>query len=274
MSPELRIGGGDVLDVKVYTGYPGADVAQNVRVDNAGNISLPLIGSVSVAGLTANEAEARIQQKYKDGEYFKAPHVTVFLGEYSSQVVSVFGEVVKPGVYALVSARTLLDVLSFTGGLTAAAGNTVMITRRQPPQEPIKIELTADGTPKENIPIFPGDSIVVERSGIVYVVGDVVKPGGFPVNNRSTLTVLQALALAEGTRPDAALNNSKLIRKVEGNLSGTPIPLKEIFEGKSADLPLQGGDIVFVPNSVAKGAARRSFEAIVQVATGVAIYRR
>jgi polysaccharide export outer membrane protein len=273
-SPELRIGGGDVLDVKVYTGYAGADVAQNVRVDNVGNISLPLVGTIPVAGLTAQEAEASIEQKYKDGKYFKNPHVTVFLAEYSSQGVSVFGEVAKPGVYPLVSTRTLLDVLSATGGLTPAAGNTVTITRRQPPQEPIKVELTADGSPKENVPISPGDSIVVERSGIVYVVGDVTKPGGFPVNNRTTLTVLQALALAEGTKPNAALNDSKLIRKTEGNLSGTPIPLKQIIAGKSPDLPLQAGDIVFVPTSLAKGAARRSLEAIVQVATGVVIYRR
>jgi polysaccharide export outer membrane protein len=86
--------------------------------------------------------------------------------------------------------------------------------------------------------------------------------------------VLQALALAEGTKPNAALNDSKLIRKTEGNLSGTPIPLKQIIAGKSPDLPLQAGDIVFVPTSLAKGAARRSLEAIVQVATGVVIYRR
>lgn len=273
VSPDLRIGGGDVLDVKVYTGYTGADVSQNVRVDNVGNISLPLVGGVHVAGLTAQEAEDHIAQKYRDGNYFKNPHVTVFLSEYSSQGVSVFGEVVKPGVYPLVSSRSLLDILSATGGLTTAAGNAVTVTHRQSPKEPIKIELTADGSPKENIQISPGDSIVVERSGIVYVVGDVTKPGGFPVNNRSTLTVLQVLALAEGTKPNAALNNSKLIRKVQGNLSGTPIPLKQIIAGKAPDMPLQAGDIVFVPTSLAKSATRRSLEAIVQTAVGVAIYR-
>jgi polysaccharide export outer membrane protein len=273
ISPELSIGGGDVLDVKVYTGYAGADVAQNVRVDNIGNISLPLIGGVHVAGLNAQEAEDHIAQKYRDGHYFKNPHVTVFLSEYSSQGVSVFGEVVKPGVYPMVSTRSLLDVLSASGGLTPAAGNTVTVTRRQSPKEPIKIGLTADGSPKENIQISPGDSIVVERTGIVYVVGDVTKPGGFPVNNRSTLTVLQVLALAEGTKPNAALNNSKLIRKVQGNLSGTPIPLKQIIAGKAPDMPLQAGDIVFVPTSLAKSATRRSLEAIVQTAVGVAIYR-
>jgi polysaccharide export outer membrane protein len=124
------------------------------------------------------------------------------------------------------------------------------------------------------VDILPGDTIVVAKAGVVYVVGAVGKPGGFTMDRNEKLTVLQALALAEGSRPDAALNKSKLIRKTEAGSEEIPIPLGKILASAVPDQKLQPDDILFVPNSAAKGAARRSLEAIVQTATGVIIYRR
>ena len=271
--PALRIGGGDVLEIKVYTTYGAPDITQSVRVSSSGAVDLPLAGDVPVAGLTVEEAQSRIEQKFKDGQYLKNPHVEVFVTEYATQGVSVLGEVVKPGVYPAAGSRMLLDILSVAGGLAPMAGNTVTITRREPPHEKISVVLSGEGNSQQNVPIFPGDTVLVDKTGILYVVGDVGRPGGFPVNNRAQLTVLQAIALAEGTKPDAALNGAKLIRKKEGIFSETQIPLKKILTGESPDLSLQAGDIVFVPGSLAKGAAKRTLEAIVQTATGMAIYR-
>jgi polysaccharide export outer membrane protein len=274
LEPVLRVDSGDVLEVKVYTIYGAPDITQLVRVSSNGDIELPLAGRVAVAGLTVEEVQSKIEQKFKDGQYLKNPHVAVFVTEYATQGVSVLGEVAKPGIYPVVGSRTLLDVLSVAGGLTPVAGNTVTITRRQPPQEKLSVVLSGDSNSQQNVPIFPGDTVFVDKTGILYVVGDVGKPGGFPINNRTQLTVLQAIALAEGTKPNAALNGAKLIRKTENNFSEIEIPLKKILTGKSPDLTLRAGDIIFVPGSAAKGAAKRTLEAIVQTATGMAIYTR
>jgi polysaccharide export outer membrane protein len=121
--------------------------------------------------------------------------------------------------------------------------------------------------------VLPGDTIVVSKAGIVYVVGDVRLPGGFIMEN-GNITVLKALALAQGTNPTAALNKTRLIRTADGKRQETPLALKQVLSNKAEDLTLRSGDILFVPSSAAKSAARRSIDAIIQTATGVAIYGR
>jgi len=114
----------------------------------------------------------------------------------------------------------------------------------------------------------------VAKAGVVYVVGAVAKPGGFTMDANDGLTLLQAIALAEGTKSDAAMDKSRLIRKTPNGPTEIPVPLRKILSSKTPDIKLQSDDIVFVPSSAVKSAARRSLEAIVQTATGVAIYRR
>jgi polysaccharide biosynthesis/export protein len=271
-APELRIGSDDVLDIKVYTVYGAPDIAQTSRVSSQGDIELPLIGHIHLAGLTADQAQTAIERQYKDGQFLKNPHVSVFVAQYATQGISVLGEVMKPGIFPPAGARMLSDVIADAGGLSPNAGSIVTITRRQTPRKPLTVALLGDGTPVQNLEILPGDTVVVSKTGVVYVVGEVGKPGGFPVNSRSKLTVLEAIALAEGTKPTAALNSSSLIRKSGQNLSEVQIPLKKILTGKSPDMVLQAGDIVFVPNSTAKSVARRSLDAIVQTASGYAVY--
>jgi polysaccharide export outer membrane protein len=266
------IGGGDLLKVSVL-GAPDSD--QEVRVDSEGNIFLNFIGAVHVAGLTTAEAQATVAKALVAGGFFTQPQVSVFAKEYATQGVSVLGEVTKPGVYPLLGARTLFDVLSLAGGATPKAGRVVTITHRDHPQTPITVMLSNDAAESahSNVDIFPGDTILVSKAGIVYIVGDVRKPSGVPMENGS-ITVLQAIAMAEGTNPTAALNKSKLIRKTTAGNQEIPLALKDMLASKSPDLSLQAEDIIFVPSSAAKSAARRSMEAIIQAATGVAIYGR
>lgn len=272
-SRNLRIGAGDLVDIKVY-GVP--ELTDSVRVSGAGEVSLPLIGAVKIDGLTSDQAEKAIEKKLLDGGFLKDPHVTVFVKEYVTQGISVMGEVQHPGIYPLMGARRLFDALSAAGGTTPRAGKLVTITHRERPEKPQTVSLASDAenSPASNVEIFPGDTIVVARAGVVYVVGEVIRPSGFVMDNNENLTVLQAIALAQGLGRTASLNGAKLIRKRSGQREEIPIPLRAILEGKSPDLALQGDDIVFVPNSAAKGAARRTLDAIVQIATGTAIYAR
>jgi polysaccharide export outer membrane protein len=266
------IGAGDLLKVSVL-GAPESD--QEVRVGADGNIFLNLEGSVHVAGLTTEQAQATIAKKMVAGGFFTDPQVSVFAKEYATQGVSVLGEVQKPGVYPLLGARTLFDVLSLAGGTTPKAGQVISITHRDHPQAPTNVLMTNNTAQslQSNVDIFPGDTIVVSKAGIVYVVGDVRRPSGVMMENGTQMTVLQAIAMAEGTAPTASLNGAKIIRKTPKGPQEMPLELKKILAAKSPDIQLQADDIIFVPGSAAKGAAKRGLEAIIQAATGLAIYR-
>jgi len=272
-APEVLIGSGDLLEVSVL-GSP--DSTKQVRVGAGGEISLPLIGPVKVAGLSIVQAERAVAKLLVGGGFFADPQVSIFEKEYATQGISVLGEVQKPGIYPLMGRRTLFDAISAAGGTTPRAGNTVTITRRDVPKTPETVPLTygpSGSQPGNNIQVMPGDTVVISKAGIVYVVGDVAKPGGFVMEN-AEMTVLQAIAMAQGTNRDAALDRATLIRKASNQPQETPIPLKQILAAKAPDLRLQPDDIVFVPTSAGKTAARKSLEAIVQTATGIAIYRR
>lgn len=268
----LAIGTGDLLDISVY-GLP--DMAGKFRVNAAGDISVPLIKTQHVAGLTADQAERQLEKALVEGNYVKHPHVSVLIAEYSTQGVSVGGEVQKPGVYPIHSTLRLQDLIDQAGGFTNKAGRTVTITHRSLPAKAQVIVLSKDPSKalENNVNVYPGDTIVVSTAGIIYVVGDVNHPSGFAIDKTDTLSVLQAIALAEGTKPNASLDRARLIRKTDDGPQETPIHLKEILAGKATDTLLQPNDILFVPDSAAKSAAKRSLEAILQVATGVAIYR-
>lgn len=267
----LTVGGGDLLKVSVF-GAPESD--QEVRVDQNGNISLNFIGSVHVGGLTTNQAQDLIAKELVAGGFFAQPQVSVFVKEYATQGVSVLGEVLKPGVYPLLGSRRLFDVLSLAGGTSPKAGRIVSISRREHPESPRSVMLSNDATEsaKSNIEVFPGDTVVVSRAAVVYVVGDVHKPSGVVMDNGTDMTVLQAIAMAEGTNSTAALNNAKLIRTTRTGRQELPLALKDILSSKAPDVRLQAEDIIFVPNSLAKSATKRTLEAIIQTATGVAIY--
>jgi polysaccharide export outer membrane protein len=153
------------------------------------------------------------------------------------------------------------------------AGKTVSITHRDRPDSPDTLQLVrGDEETMNNRIIYPGDTIVVSKAGMVYVVGDVKEPTGIIMDNPH-LTILQAVAMAHGTNSTAALGSTKLIRKTSSSPDEIHVPLDAILAAKAPDLELRPDDIVFVPNSVAKSVTRRSLEAILQTATGLAIYR-
>jgi len=269
---DLLIGAGDLLEVSLY-GMP--DFKTDVRVNSGGEISLPMLGAVAVAGLSVEQVQTLIERKLSQKGLFNDPHVTVFEKEYATQGLSVLGEVQKPGIYPLLGSRNLYDAISVAGGTTPKAGRYVLITRRNDPQHSVRLPLLtgAAESMENNITVEPGDTIVVSKAGVVYVVGDVRQPGGFAMENGNDITVLKAIALAQGTNPNAALNAARLIRKTPEGPKDVPLPLKQILAAKAPDLQLQQDDVVFVPGSAGMSAAKKGAEAILQMATGIAIWR-
>lgn len=266
----LKIGPGDLISVSVL-GAPDFD--RQVRVSGEGEVALPFIGNVQIAGLTVARAEELIAQRLSEGSFFNSPSVSILVKEYATQGISVLGEVRKPGIYELLGNRTLLDALSAAGGTTEKASKSATITHRDQLNSPTTVTLpgSTDPSSQQNIELRPGDIVVVIKAGIAYVVGDVRQPTGIILENQS-LTVLQALAMAQGTNPNAALDKSRLIRKGPEGPKEISIPLRQMLAAKAPDIQLLPDDIIFVPSSMAKSAARRSLELILQTAAGIAIY--
>jgi polysaccharide biosynthesis/export protein len=268
---EVTIASGDLLQIGLFGTDFSCDAAKTgceARVSSSGNIVLPLIGAAKVAGLTVAQAEQVIAARLSQGGFYNNPQVTIVQKEYATQGISVLGEVQKPGIYPLLGPHTLLQAIAAAGGTTVKAGNNVTIVRGN-----ARHEVDLSSPTSRTVSLMPGDTIVVSKAGIVYVVGDVHQPAGV-VMESSGLTVLQAIAMAQGTNPTASLDKSELIRRTAKRKYEIPIPLRKILSNQAPDPQLQPGDILFVPTSTAKSAARRGLEAIVEAATGVVIYSR
>lgn len=264
-----RLGSGDLIEVNVFN-VP--DLSTKARISSDGNIYIPLVDYVHVGGLTVEEAQTLIQKRLSDGGFVKEPHVSLFVDSYASDGASVLGEVTKPGVYPVLGQPHLLDLISAAGGLTEKAGQSVTVTHRSQPDKPITVALgqnmTADAA--TNVPVFPGDTIIVRKADVVYVVGDVGRPSGFSMG-AGHLTVLQAIALAGGTTRTAKLSAARIIRKTPEGMTETPVELKKILEAKAPDMPMQPDDILFIPTSAGKALAGRTLEAAVQAASAASI---
>jgi polysaccharide biosynthesis/export protein len=267
----IRLGSGDLLLVTVFG---ASDYNHEVRVATDGSVNLPLIGAVKVAGLTPREVASDLQTRLSKGGYFNNPEVSVFIKEYATQGISVLGEVQKPGIYPLLGSRTLFDVLSAASGTTQTAGNKVYVTHRDRPQQPEVVKLTYDasGVVQSNVPVLPGDTIIVPKAGMVYVVGNVQKPTGIAMVDPG-LTVLKAIALAQGIAPNAALDKARLVRKTSDGQIAIPLQLKKMLAAKIPDVRVEPEDVIFVPNSATASAFKRSLELALQTVSGIAIYR-
>lgn len=266
------IGAGDLVEMSVFD---TPELSGKLRVSNTGDVLLPLVGTVHLQGLTAAEAQSLIRQKFIAGGFLKDPQVTVFISEYATQGISIVGEVHKPGNYPAFGAHRLLDYLSLAEGLTPLAGTAIVITHSGHPEQPQTVKMAAGAAPQpENNPeILPGDTIFVEKTGVVYVVGDVVRPGGFPMDHDEQLSILQAVALAQGVNYTAAKGSVRLIRTTATGRQEIPINLKKIFASKAADLAMQDNDILFVPSSTARGALKAVSMTAVPAAASATIYR-
>ncbi len=268
-SSSLVIGPGDDLEITVY-GAP--DLSGHTRVSADGDISMPLIGYVRVGGLSSSEAEAAIEAQLRHNNVVNNPQVSVYVKEYISSGISVAGEVAKPGFYSALGSRRLFDVLQAAGGPTDKAANKVLISHRdQKDATTVYISKDPSEMAASNVELQPGDTVVVPRAGIVYILGEVTRPGGYVLNSTGGITVLQIVAVAGGPTHVAAAGKTRLLRRTGNGFQEQRIDLKKLLRGKAHDVSVQNDDILFIPSSAIKTALSAS--ALVAVAARTAIYR-
>jgi polysaccharide export outer membrane protein len=262
-----------------------------VRIDTDGQVTLPFVGRVELGGLTVSDAEKQLTDRLS--KFIQHPQIQLNVVDSHSQPVAVFGAVRNPGAYQLEGRKTLAEVLSMAGGLRPDAGRTLKLTRRAewgpiplptPDQRTtgnvrvveINVEELVRGRgPFADIEVQPHDVISVSQAELVYVVGQVRKPGGFAMSGWGDFTVLQALSMAEGLDRSAAPKKAKILRKdgTSGRVE-VPVDLARILSGHAPDTPLLSEDVLFVPNNAAKNAGMKALDVTIQTITGLAIYGR
>jgi polysaccharide export outer membrane protein len=264
----IAIGPGDLLDLSVFD-VP--ELVLKVRVDVNGCVSLAFLGDVKLGGMTVGNAQRLIARELVARQLVKDPQVSIFIEEFATQGVTVYGEVNAPGIYPLMGPHHLYDAISAAGGLTLKAGRTVTVLHAGQSDHPEVVALAninATENPLEhaNVPIYPGDTIVVSKAGMVYVLGEVNKPGAFLMEDNTSISVLKATALAGGTTKLASLKGSLILRKSLAGTTQTRIPLDKIYHGKAQDLQLHAEDIVFVPLSNIRNYGAMGLQGAIQAA--------
>jgi polysaccharide export outer membrane protein len=265
----MIMGPGDLIDLSVYH-VP--ELVLKVRIDANGMVSLPLIGDLKLGGRTVRDAQLFIAQELVDRQLVKHPEVTLFIEESVGQGITVFGEVSTPGIYPLMGPHKLYDAISAAGGLTVRAGQTVTVLHGGRQEGEQVIDLSGkDSRDKLNVTVSPGDTIIVSKAGVVYVLGEVNKPGAFLMENNTSMSLMKAVALAGSTTKLASLKHAVILRKTSEGTVQIEVSLNDIYHGKSGDLQLRGEDIVFVPLSNLKNYGAMGIQAAIQAAV-YAIY--
>jgi polysaccharide export outer membrane protein len=246
----LAIGPGDLLHVQFYD-TPELD--QHPRVNDSGAAPLLFLGPVVLMGKTPVEAASLIESLMVSRHFMSHPQVVVSIDQYATQEVTISGEVGRPGSLMLTTPRPVLDVLAQAGGLTSLADRNITIQHRGAAQTSFFVSNDPARQLGGNLLIYPGDAIVVARVGIVYVLGDVGRPGGYPLSsNNERVTLLQALSNAGSTNKTAVISGVRLMRKRGDGYVQVPLHLGRIEAGKEPDRVLLADDVVIVPFSYTK----------------------
>jgi len=269
----LLIAPGDLLHIQVAD-TPEMD--EDVRVTDQGMVPIVGIGDVRVAGLNPSDAATIVHNRLIDSHYLNHPQVSINVEEFATLQVSVIGEVKASGAYPIATPRPILDVLALAGGLTPEANRHILVERKGDQQHPLDYYVSNDGMQaiEHQVMVNPGDTIVVSRAGIVYILGDVNRPGGYVMsNNESQLTLLQGLALAGGVTRAAKQGHAHLIRKKPGGgFIDTELSVGEIQKGKQPDLALLPGDVLYLPFSFGRNLATTGAASIAGSAAAAAVY--
>lgn len=252
---KLRLDTGYQLDLEVF-GAP--EMSCSLRVDDDGNVNVPLIGTVHVADDTLREAEKAIAHELLAKEIINSPNVHLRISAFAVGTVTVSGEVQSPGKLQLLAPRPLLAVLADAGGETTAAGGHVEIHHTQlgGAEQIVRVAYAPgkDSAEAEKALVSPGDTIYVPRAGVIYVLGAVNRPGGYLMVNGGTLDLPQAVALAMGISPVGSSKSVVVVRKREGQVGEYRLRLDEMQRGKAETFALTDGDMVYVPASKVKSA--------------------
>lgn len=298
VGPDYKLGPEDVITMTVFN-LP--EMTQTMRVENDGTITVKLLGKAKAAGLTTGQLRDELQAQLGK-TYLEDPHVTIFIKQFHSSPVSIVGAVAKPGLYQLPGQRSLIQVIAMAGGVNlpgtaagnmqggAPAGRWAYITRKQGfadltpvsgiqkiASDQVKVDLGRllySHDSALDIMVKPFDTITVSKAGVVYVVGDVQKSGGFTLEDVDHLTALQALSLAQGCSVACNMHHDEIIHTLpDGTRQMSYVNLGKVMKGKAKDPVLTANDMLVIPGNMAKGIATSGIGTALSTVSGLIIWR-
>jgi len=282
--PVQLVGPNDLLAVSVYD---APELSRTVRVSAEGLIRLPMLKQkIQAEGRYPADLEADITAALREEDVLVDPYVTVTIAEYHSRPISVAGAVKMPLVFQAEQPTTLLEAIARAQGLREDAGQQILVTRSEtgPGGERVSKTQRVDvrglidaANPDLNVTLTGGEEIRVPEVDRIYVLGNIKKPGAFPVQDGAETTVLQMLALAEGLAPYAANQAYVYRRDAAGVKNEILIPLHDIMKRRSADVPLMAHDILYIPDNSGKRLTVSALDRIVSfgstTASGVLVWQ-
>lgn len=267
----LKLAPGFLLNVTVYD---EADFSGPTRVDNEGNINIAFLKPIHVGGDTVAQAKEAIQKAFVDQGILKHPQVSLDVQQFATTTATVMGEVQTPGKVELLAPHSLLEVIGMTGGETQLAGSEIELKRvdGDPPTKTYHYSRGGDTSAIRDVMVHPGDTVIVKRAGVVYVLGAVNQPGGYAMQEQGELNIAQAISLAHGLALQAKVSGLRVVQKgADGKMVEIPISYKKIMDGKEVPMSLSAGDIVYVPISKTKTVLGSTMGVVGQT-TAAAIY--
>jgi len=270
--PAQPVGPNDLIAVSVYD---APELRRTIRVGADGFIRLPMLKErLNVDGLNPVDVEAAIATALQKEQILVDPFVTVTIAEYHSRPISVAGAVKMPLVFQAEGPTSLLEAIARAQGLREDAGRDILVSQSQTGADGSPIlrthrisvrGLIDDADPALNVQLTGGEEIRVPEISKIYVVGNVKKPGAFPVQDGSDTTVFQMLALAEGLMPYAARDAYIYRGEGAGTKNEICVPLSRIMQRKAPDVPLLANDILYIPDSKGKRMTLGALEKMVGV---------
>lgn len=253
----------------------GSSSLGGFKVGALGEIVLPYLGAVKIAGLTPPEASQYLARRLKDAGILVDPQVSVQLVDSPTRVITVVGEVAHPAPVPAFGRLRLLDVISACGGFTPLASHTITIRR---PGETGSTVVILPTDPKEtdaaNIPLMAGDTVVVPKVGDVFVVGQVKTPMAIPLAGNAPVTVLRAISMSGGLLPGAALSRVTIVRTLPDRQHiQITLDVAKVMKGKERDVALMSDDLLLVPRNGFKSGMAAAGAGMATGVTDALVYR-
>ena len=285
--PNYVLGPGDVIQIRALG---GEDIGERtVRIETNGEIVLPVVGTIKAAGMTIEQLQTELNTRLRT--YYVNPQVIVTLVQFRSEPVFFIGAFNAPGIYPLQGRRTLVEMMTLVGGLASNASRRIRLTRRSemgPIPLPSAVEepggkgmtvdiplnlLTQEINPPEDLLLMPYDVVSAERAELVYLSGEITRPGGYELGEKESVSVIQLLSQAGGMTQYADPRKARILRPISNSARRAEIPLnlKERLEGSGSDINLLAGDVLYVPRSKKREAWARVATILIPVVTGIAV---
>ncbi len=236
------LGEGDAVRITVFQ---NPDLATEARISERGTITFPLIGEVTIGGLTPAGAEARIAQQLSEGKFVLKPQVSLNVVRIRSRQVSVLGQVARPGRYPLDDVRSnLTDILALAGGIGPTGDDNITVMAKRNGKS-VKLDINVptiyrNGDLTRDIPLENGDTIYVPRAPVFYIYGEVQRAGVYRLE--PAMTVMQGLSLGGGLTPRGTERGLRIQRRApDGNFHKVEARLTD---------PVEPDDVIYVRESL------------------------